>query len=113
MNIRLRKQQRISKTFTLERRAFWVLLFLIITCAGLYIFFIESAIVHVVRRENIENNFRSLRTDLLTMESDYYAKASQLTLDDARTLGLVVVPDKQTQFVAVGNDGKMLTYQSH
>lgn len=109
--IRARKQPTISQTYILSRRLFLVLALLFVFAIGAYIFFIESAIVHVVSRKNIESEIRSMRTSLLTLESSYYAAQAKLTQNDALALGMGVVSEKDTQFIALDESGKVLTYR--
>lgn len=86
-------------------------MFLLVFFVGAYIFFINSAILHIVSRDRISSEIKTVRTELLALESDYYAKLGKLSLEDALSRGMVVLSETDTTFVAVASDGKILSYR--
>ncbi len=100
-----------TTTISLNVRLFWSLVLLLVFFVGAYIYFINSAILHIVARDRTQSEIKTLRTELLTIESSYYAIVNKLSIEDATSRGLITLSEKDTVFVALGADGKILTYR--
>lgn len=68
---------------------FWVFAVLATTLVGLYLYFVNTSILHVVSRQGSERSIETLSRELASLESRYTALQSTITTERAQEFGLL------------------------
>lgn len=66
---------------------FWLFLAGCILSAGLYLYFVNSTIRHIVSRSSNESSIEALKTDISSLETRAVALEQSVTIDEATRLG--------------------------
>ena len=66
---------------------FWTLLFTIVSCFFVYVFLVNSAIVHIVDRKVTQAEYRDVAANISELESQYFQLQSVITPEYAINLG--------------------------
>lgn len=74
-----------------ERKAFWCLVLFMISFSGLYIYFVNGAIINVVERQKIEIEMASINSRISDLESSYISLNNKINLEYAFSAGFVKV----------------------
>lgn len=80
-----------------ELKPFYILAALVLASFLFYAFFIGQTVFRLVEGKNIENNMRTLSTEIATLELQTLSLNDTISIDKAYELGFVDAPD--TQFV--------------
>lgn len=70
-----------------EKIVFWSLAICVVFTAGFYIYFMNNAILNVVRRSAAEENISALEREAAQLESEYLASSNEITVELAYSLG--------------------------
>jgi len=79
----------------IEQHAVLLLLGLIVSLAFLYIYFLGSAVVHVVERREIQNTIANVSSRIATLEVEYFQRKSNITGTLAMEMDFQPVESKQ------------------
>lgn len=85
----------IYKISDLSQKVFWLFSILIVIFASMYMYFVSSAIVNVVLREEIEGEIVKIHSEVGELESKYLTLENNITMDTALAMGFVKVADKK------------------
>jgi hypothetical protein len=77
----------VSKALRYREYIFFSLVAVVLFFAGAYIFFIRSAIVNVVARQDIVKEIQTDTTSVSSLENQYFNLKSSITMDTATSLG--------------------------
>lgn len=78
-----------EKVQTMERpTTVWLLLAIAFLLVAAYGYFVNSAIVNIVSTKGMQAKIAELTSTVGSLEAEYLAAKSSLTMDDARALGL-------------------------
>jgi len=88
----------------------WVLLGIIIVLALLYAYFLNAAILSVVKRESLQSSISSASADVGGLESAFLAAEKPLTADSMTNYGLL--PPKNVSYLESGS-GAVLTFSGN
>lgn len=72
---------------TYRKRVFVALLALFFIGMGLYVYFLQQTVSHVVERENLDTSIASLHSEIGDAEFNYGSSVSEVTKDRALALG--------------------------
>ena len=62
---------------------------LILALTGTYVYLVKSSVFAVAERRDNEEKISQLEAEVSTLETDYLARSSQVTLELAKSLGYV------------------------
>lgn len=71
------------------RKITWLAIAGIVTCAGLYVYFLNDSVFNVGKRREIVEQSVFLEATIATLESDYLARLSLINLEYVKSLGFV------------------------
>jgi len=66
---------------------FWVLLGILVSCSGFYLYFVTQTIINTATYEKIEKNIGALNSDLGELEAESIALKRKVDLDLVKKLG--------------------------
>lgn len=72
-----------------ERKAFWFSVLFVAAFSGLYMYFVNGAIVNVVERQKIEKEIVALNSRISELESSYFGLNNQISFNYALSMGFV------------------------
>ncbi|HJO89713.1 MAG: hypothetical protein QGH85_00370 [Candidatus Pacebacteria bacterium] len=81
-----------------EKRAFVVLVFIILILFGLYLYFISKSIVNVIVREEINSDVAAVSSTISELETRYIAHKEAIDIEFAKSAGFKILKEKK--FVA-------------
>lgn len=81
------KRRSKATTCALERRAFWIFIFVIIALLGMYGYFVSKSVINVIIREEIEQDLARVNAHIGSLEYDYIKKKNNINLELAYELG--------------------------
>ncbi|MEX2514851.1 MAG: hypothetical protein WD335_01840 [Candidatus Paceibacterota bacterium] len=90
-----------------RKRIFITLITLFVLSAGLYGFFLQQTISHVVERTTLDNNIASLHSQIGDAEYNYGSSISSITMDKALALGFT--PVDSTTYVTRADRGTFVS----
>lgn len=73
------------------RKSFWYLTLLIIVFSGIYVYFVNGAVINVVERQKIEREIASISSKISDLESSYISLSGKINADYAFSRGFVKV----------------------
>jgi hypothetical protein len=82
----------VNKALRYRERIVISLAALVLFFGVAYIFFVRSAIVNIVARENIAKQIQTDSTAVSSLENQYFTLKSAITMDTATSLGFSQVP---------------------
>ncbi len=102
----------ISKQLNTKERPIylWVILGVIIALALFYAYFLNAAIISVVRRESLEQNISLAASNVGVLEGRFLADERPLTADTVSNFGLSI--PKEVSYVGE-ESGTILTFGSN
>lgn len=71
-----------------ERAAFWALSLLVLSFVFGYSYFVNATVLHVVGRQNTEQQISEVRVHVSELETTYFARVNSMNLDLAVSYGL-------------------------
>lgn len=74
-----------------EKKVFWYLVLFLVIFSGLYIYFVNGAIINVVERQKIEREIISINSRIGDLESSYISLNKKINLEYAFSAGFVKV----------------------
>lgn len=77
----------MNSIYSYKERIFSVLVFGILSCAFMYVYFLQSVITNVVERENIVKDTRVLSTQVSELEAKYFSIKSSINMELANSKG--------------------------
>lgn len=80
-----------SKSY--RKKILVTLLGLFIVCAGLYAYFLQETVRHVVERKSLNSDIASLESKIGDAEYSYGASVSEITIDKAIAMGFSSVDE--------------------
>ncbi len=89
------------KAFTttyLRQLILWFLLASLVALIGYYIYLVNASVFNILSRTESDEKLNLLSSQLSNLEGQYLTLSSSITLDQAKTLGLLDA-SKQTHFV--------------
>ncbi|MEK7182440.1 MAG: hypothetical protein AAB334_00060 [Patescibacteria group bacterium] len=95
---------KISKT---EKRIFYSAIFFLIFVSIFYAYFVNQTIRNVAKRENIENEIKTIVSNISELELQYLSKKNNLTLDYAYSIGFKEV--NKINYISKGTEINGLT----
>lgn len=78
-----------------EQRAVTILITAIVVLAFSYVYFLGSAVVHVVERKEVEQTIASASSRIATLEVDYFKQKGSITEDLVTTMNFKSVAQKE------------------
>lgn len=84
-------KNRILRIESPERKIFWYLMLFAIVFSGLYIYFVNSAIINAVEYQKTERGITSLNSRVSDLESSYLSLNDKISLDYALGAGFVKI----------------------
>ncbi|MBU6430817.1 MAG: hypothetical protein KGJ58_00835 [Patescibacteria group bacterium] len=81
-----------------ERKIFWCLALFVAAFSGLYMYFVNGAIVNVVERQKIEKEIAALNSRISDLESSYLDLNNQISFNRALSMGFVKMADEKYVF---------------
>lgn len=85
MNNVLNKQ--IAKTSKTEKRIFYILVSFLVIVSVFYVYFLGSTVQNTAKRSNIENEIKTMGSQISGLELEYLSTKNNLTLDYAYSIG--------------------------
>jgi len=76
-----------------EKMIFWSLFSVFVFFLFFYGYFVNSAIMHAVHKEQMENKISMITTNITTLESQYLSLKDSITMDLALSKGFVAIPE--------------------
>lgn len=76
-----------TRTYTLELRAFWVLLAVFGCLSVLYVYLVQDSVFTIVRIRSTAEQISALESDVARLESSYMTLSSNVNLELAYALG--------------------------
>lgn len=101
MPIAQTSRQLINIFYAYERVVWAVLLVTLGLLAGLYVYFVQSTVFNIAAREDGQEQIGSLESEIATLETEYIALSSKLTLARALELGFEEITADRGAFVAM------------
>ncbi|QSH39504.1 hypothetical protein JXR01_00620 [Candidatus Kaiserbacteria bacterium] len=80
--------------YAVEQRAVTLLLAALVVLAFLYVYFIGSAVVHVVERKEVQHTIANVSSRIATLEVDYFEQKSTITENLATEMNFKAVAQK-------------------
>jgi len=72
---------------TIEKRIFWGLCATILVLLFMYGYFVNTTVLNIVERKNLEEGLESLRSTFSSLESEYLALTGKIDTEFAKSLG--------------------------
>ena len=92
-----------------SKYTFYLLAFGTIACFGIYFFLINSTVRNAVAETNIDEQVLSLKNKISDLEYRYMISSNSITLDKAKSLGLVEPTNKIFISHKVESSGEVLS----
>lgn len=77
----------VTQLNTIEKKAFWGLCLVSVSLLFFYGYFVNSTVLNIVERRNIQNELEVLSSTFSTLESKYLALAAKIDIEFAYILG--------------------------
>lgn len=89
---------------TIERRAFQLLIALLVALIAVYVYFTGTMILHAVAGQEATRTSQEVSSNIALLEKEYFSLVSSLTIDRATDMGLTAVSEKHfvTRTVRLG-----------
>ncbi|MCR4330642.1 MAG: hypothetical protein NUV49_02050 [Patescibacteria group bacterium] len=78
----------LQRDINYERVAFWALSLLVLLFVFGYSYFVNMTVLHVVGRQNTEQQISEVRVHVSELETTYFARVNSMNLDLAVSYGL-------------------------
>ena len=97
----------VTKISRIEKRIFYVAVFLFIFVSIFYAYFVNQTIRNVAKRENIESEIKMATSNMSELESQYLSKKNNLTLNYAYSIGFKKV--NEINYIYKGTETNVIT----
>jgi hypothetical protein len=87
---------------------FWFLVVILFVSLFSYGYYVRSAIVNIVERQNIENSLADLSSRVLDLESEYIKVKNSITVELAQNMGFITSSNQKFVTKSVSGPGLSL-----
>lgn len=92
-------RRKINIPYVLERRVFFLEIFILALLFGAYAYFVSASIVHVIVRKEIDRSIAEVGSDISRLESAFIQAKDVVTLEYAVLHGFTV-EDPEKHYIA-------------
>ena len=101
------KRKTYTTAYQEESKLFYAALFSCLAVIGAYMYFVSLSVVHVVMRQEVDQEIRKLTTEVGALEATYIEKQHAVSSDIATMKGFVMADRKI--FIDKGGDTLVLS----